>query len=166
MGFGNLGVPGAIEMSSGFSGGNPWDDSFGGPTTSWSDMYKSGMLDKPYYSPGDDGGFSGGFSKNFGNALKFLKSYPGGREKEEDDPYKPVTLGPSGGLAINPLSKGKHLAQWQHPTATIIPAQQSSGGGGLGGMIGNIVGTVAGSTMGPLGAKIGGSIGGAIGGSF
>ena len=135
------------------------------PTTSWSDMYKSGMLDKPYYSPGDDGGFSGGFSKNFGGALNFLKSYTG-KEKKEDDPYKPINLGGAGGGMTQALKGSHSIYVPVAPTATIIPAQQSSGGGGLGGMIGNIVGTVAGSTMGPLGAKIGGSLGGAIGGSF
>jgi len=130
----DLGLPGAMDMNTGFSGGNPYSSSFGGSAPSWSDMHKSGMLDKPFYSSGADSGFSGAFSKNFDGALNFLKSKVAKeKEKEKDDPYKPINLGGAGGSMVTPLKGGKYVLAHQNPTATIIPAQPDSGGGfGLG----------------------------------
>lgn len=110
----------------------------GGPDTTttydnWA-KYEAGQPSGSYNWGG--GGFSGGFSKNFNNALNFLKSYPGGREKEEDDPYKPINLGGAGGGRTQALEGSHSMYIPGAPIATVIPAQQSSGGGGfLGGAL-------------------------------
>ena len=127
-----IGLPyGAMDMNTGFSGGNAYDNSFSSPSTSWSNMYNSGMLDKPFYSPSDDGGFSGGFSKNFDGALNFLKSKVAQEKEKEEDPYKPINLAGAGGGRTQALEGSHSMYIPGQQIATVIPAQQSSGGGGF-----------------------------------
>ena len=148
----DLGLPGAMDMNTGFSGGNPYSSSFGGSAPSWSDMHKSGMLDKPFYSSGANSGFSGAFSKNFEGAYDFLQSKVAKeKEKEEDDPYKPINLGASGGSRVTPIKGGKSVLSWENPTSTIIPAQADSGGGGL---FGNVLRAGGMLVPGPVGTAM------------
>ena len=119
MGFGNLGVPGAVKMSSG-------TPSVGSQVGSMLGTFA------PFAGPqsSSGGGFSGGFSKNFGkNFLDIWKSggMGGGSSSGDGD----TTFGPTtmGGGSISPIGNSKHfLYQYTHPQATIMPPGQSEPG--------------------------------------
>ena len=120
MGFGNLGVPGAVKMSSG-------TPSVGSQVGSMLGTFAPSA--GPQSSSG--GGFSGAFSKNFGkNFLDIWKSggMGGGSSSGDGD----TTFGPTtmGGGSISPIgSAGKHfLYQYTHPQATIMPSAPSQPG--------------------------------------
>ena len=127
MGFGNLGVPGAVKMSTGSSGGNAWNNTFGGPGISFSDAMKMGENYGTGSSSGS--GFGGAFSKNFGESfLDMWKNRDQGGGSDNSKNY----FGPSslGGGSIQPIgSGGKHfLYQYTHPQTTIMPSAPSQPG--------------------------------------
>ena len=141
------------------------------PPTIWTDDTSVGDTPTSGDSSGGGSGFSGAFSKDF-DSKGFLKYFAANnpllKKKEEEDPYKPFTVGGntgSGGLSVSaiPGTTNKAFAQWQHPSSTVIPAAQSSGGGILG-PLGTIGGAIIGAKFGGLkGAQLGASIGGSLG---
>lgn len=124
MGFGNLGVPGAVKMSTGYSGGME-DDFSPDDYPNWKPGYWD--TDMPTSS---GGGFSGAFSKNFGkNFLNIWKNRGSGSSGSDSGKnyFGPTSLG---GGSIQPIgSGGKHfLYQYTHPQATIMPSAPSQPG--------------------------------------
>ena len=131
MGFGNFGVPGAVKMRTGYSGG--MEDDFspddypshahlaGGGSSEWT-------TDDPI--PGSGSGFAGAFSKNFGKSFLDMWKNRGSGSSGSDSGknyFGPTSLG---GGSIQPIgSGGKHfLFQYTHPQATIMPSAPSQPG--------------------------------------
>lgn len=121
MGFGNLGVPGAVEMSSGTSAPSP---SIGTQVGSM-----AGDFVPKESSSGS--GFGGAFSKNFGKSfLDMWKSGNSGSSSSSKGDKNVFNPGTMGGGSVSPIGdKGKHfLFQYTHPQATIMPTAPSQPG--------------------------------------
>ena len=121
MGFGNLGVPGAVTMSSGNSA----------PSPSIGTQVGSMAGDFVPKTSSSGSGFGGAFSKNFGKSFLDMwskKKFGGGSGEGDKNVFNPGSMG---GGSISPIGSSKHhLFQYQPAQAQVI--QNAPSGPGFG----------------------------------
>jgi len=140
--------------------GKAWDPS----DSSWGNMMKKGLLDKPILGT-NQAESKPKWGEALGKAAEYLAGT--GRDKNTRQAQRTPSFfgqqqGGSGGYQVAP-----DIAYFpgQSTPGFTIPGEEKKGG--IGSTIGGALGTVGGAFIGgPLGASVGGSAGSAIGGLF